>query len=332
MSSDESDDIPLEQMQHRLNASSTIEDQYEADEDEDEPHISHDSNRINGKLRTDDSLEVDIDDDNFNEDDNSEEDYEPEEAEAPDQISHQANVQHHPQNSHDDEDAVEEDEIELEFEDNDQPQLLYQDENGLEQEESDEDDVPLSVRKVVAAPVKQESTEQFSHRSNGHVKHELKEEDMETSDFDDDVPLASIRDIVAKRAAMKAAASTPQKQVRSKVRKAPASRKTPVTKKPRTSAIKSEKVTKTKKPPKSPVKRATKPKKEEESATRKFDIPGQRRETPPDTDPARLFYQSMYNEKMAKGKRSSIAEQWMLRHGLLDIKVAEKILSRLKTK
>lgn len=69
--------------------------------------------------------------------------------------------------------------------------------------------------------------------------------------------------------------------------------------------------------------------KEEDVSARKFERAGQRRETPPDNDPSRLFYESMYNEKLKLGKTSSLAEQWMLRHGLLEEDVAREILEKL---
>lgn len=69
--------------------------------------------------------------------------------------------------------------------------------------------------------------------------------------------------------------------------------------------------------------------KEEDVSARKFEKAGQRRETPGGSDPSRLFYESMYNEKLRLGKRSSLAEQWMLRHGLLEDDVAQEVLEKL---
>lgn len=79
---------------------------------------------------------------------------------------------------------------------------------------------------------------------------------------------------------------------------------------------------------KTPAKRAPRAKKEEDAPTRKFEKLGQRRETPPENDPTRLFYQSMYREKVALGKKSLTAESWMLRNGLLDDSEAKKVMAR----
>lgn len=73
-------------------------------------------------------------------------------------------------------------------------------------------------------------------------------------------------------------------------------------------------------------------KEDDEKPTRKFEKPGQKRETPPENDPARLFYESMYAEKMKRGKRSEMAEGWMLKHGLLDDDVANKIIAETEKK
>lgn len=78
--------------------------------------------------------------------------------------------------------------------------------------------------------------------------------------------------------------------------------------------------------------RVKKEKKEEDVPSGKFEKLGQRRETPPDNDSSRLFYESMYREKVKKGKRSVLAENWLLRHGLLEDRVAKRILAEVGKK
>lgn len=78
-----------------------------------------------------------------------------------------------------------------------------------------------------------------------------------------------------------------------------------------------------------PIAKRQRTAKEEDVSARRFEKAGQRKETPAENDPSRLFYESMYNEKLALGKRSTLAEQWMLRHGLLDDDVAQEVLRRL---
>jgi hypothetical protein len=58
---------------------------------------------------------------------------------------------------------------------------------------------------------------------------------------------------------------------------------------------------------------------------RKFELPGQRREIPGKSEPLRLFYETMYKERIDLGKPSGLAETWMLHHGLLEPKVAARI-------
>jgi hypothetical protein len=70
-----------------------------------------------------------------------------------------------------------------------------------------------------------------------------------------------------------------------------------------------------------------------EGPVRKFELPGQRRETPGKSEPLRLFYETMYKERIDLGKPSELAETWMLHHGLLDPKLAAKVHSaRIRTR
>jgi hypothetical protein len=58
---------------------------------------------------------------------------------------------------------------------------------------------------------------------------------------------------------------------------------------------------------------------------RKFELPGQRREVPGKSEPLRLFYETMYKERIDLGKPSELAETWMLHHGLLEPKMAARV-------
>eukprot|EP00188_Purpureofilum_apyrenoidigerum_P000627 Plantae.Rhodophyta-Purpureofilum_apyrenoidigerum.ctg12875.p2 GENE.Plantae.Rhodophyta-Purpureofilum_apyrenoidigerum.ctg12875~~Plantae.Rhodophyta-Purpureofilum_apyrenoidigerum.ctg12875.p2 ORF type:complete len:194 (+),score=54.23 Plantae.Rhodophyta-Purpureofilum_apyrenoidigerum.ctg12875:177-758(+) len=64
---------------------------------------------------------------------------------------------------------------------------------------------------------------------------------------------------------------------------------------------------------------------------RKFEKPGQRRETPPKSDPLRMFYESMYVEKQRKGVRSELAENWLVMYGVLETDAAAEIVDRRKS-
>jgi hypothetical protein len=63
-------------------------------------------------------------------------------------------------------------------------------------------------------------------------------------------------------------------------------------------------------------------------ASKKFSNPGQRREAPPKGDPLRLFYESMYEEKKRKGQDATLAENWLLIHGLLDEEQAKAVVEK----
>lgn len=143
--------------------------------------------------------------------------------------------------------------------------------------------------------------EPLSHKlqrmSKSEPKLECKLEDDDLYDKQDDIPLAEIGRRRAK--------------ARARARAKKSSRKETVSKKGR-----STKPTKTKR-----VKNE-----DEDKKGKKYEKPGQRRDTPLENDPARLFYESMYREKIRLGKKSTMAEVWMLRHGLLDDATAKKVL------
>jgi hypothetical protein len=63
-------------------------------------------------------------------------------------------------------------------------------------------------------------------------------------------------------------------------------------------------------------------------ASAKFELPGQRKETPATNDPMRLFYESMYHERIKLKNPSFLAETWMLHNGLLPLAVAKKVYDK----
>jgi hypothetical protein len=63
---------------------------------------------------------------------------------------------------------------------------------------------------------------------------------------------------------------------------------------------------------------------------RKFEHPGQRRETPGVNDPLRLFYESMYHERIKLKKPSVLAETWMMHNGLLSPGASAKAFAARK--
>lgn len=63
------------------------------------------------------------------------------------------------------------------------------------------------------------------------------------------------------------------------------------------------------------------------SPVKKYALPGQRRDPPPENDPLRIFYTTMREEKLRKYKRSSaLADEWLMVHGLLDEETARNVL------
>lgn len=58
----------------------------------------------------------------------------------------------------------------------------------------------------------------------------------------------------------------------------------------------------------------------------KFKLPGQKRQTPPETDPLYRFYTSLLRQK----PNSKMALKWCLEHGIFKKKKAEKIQLQLQ--
>ncbi|KAL6755408.1 hypothetical protein V8C86DRAFT_223593 [Haematococcus lacustris] len=61
---------------------------------------------------------------------------------------------------------------------------------------------------------------------------------------------------------------------------------------------------------------------------KEFDMPGQTRDTPPETDSLRKFYTSLLEQK----SDSAMAKKWCLQHGLLELDEAEALLKELGKK
>ena len=100
-----------------------------------------------------------------------------------------------------------------------------------------------------------------------------------------------------------------------KTAKKPAAKK-PAAKKPavkKTTATKKKKATtKTKK--KTAAKKKTKNASEDKEALTKYDLHGQKRDTPDEADPLRKFYASL----RVQNPKSVMAETWLMEHGLLE--------------
>ena len=176
--------------------------------------------------------------------------------------------------------------------------------NTYENDDSEDDDIPLSAQ--IEKINKTTSTAATSTKQKPSVvKTKVKTEDDGWLP-EDDIPLSKLLQ------KMRGASKKPKSKRKSVNNK-------------RTVAKKENDVTK-------PKKKARKQKKEDDVPVRKFEKPGQRRETPPDNDPSRLFYESMYKEKVQLGKKSAVAETWMLRHGLLEDNVATRINKQLRGK
>lgn len=179
--------------------------------------------------------------------------------------------------------------------------------NDFDSEDA-EDDIPLSSRQFRNGAI--------SSYSNGLTSHAATMEDS-----DDDLPLAS-RLTAANSSHSKS--STVKKTSgglstsRGKTSKARTTKTEKIVKREQTVVRRRRRVN-------DGDKKSTKAKKEDEAISRKFELPGQRRDAPPGNDPLRLFYESMYHERMRLGKPSSLAETWMLHHGLLDAKTAVKV-------
>ena len=59
---------------------------------------------------------------------------------------------------------------------------------------------------------------------------------------------------------------------------------------------------------------------------RKFELPGQTRDTPDETDPVRKFYDSLHAQK----PESKMARRWKLQHGLFPKEIAEKEFAKVQ--
>ena len=56
-----------------------------------------------------------------------------------------------------------------------------------------------------------------------------------------------------------------------------------------------------------------------------YELAGQRKDTPSELDPFRMFYESLYHER---GEESEMAERWCVVHGVLEEKTAAGIVKR----
>ena len=118
-----------------------------------------------------------------------------------------------------------------------------------------------------------------------------------SSDSDEDVPLSSLK--------RKSPGGAGASAKRSRLKKAKAKAKP----KPAPKAK-----AKVKSKPKAKAKKAQPAKKAEGGKpSKKFDMPGQKQETPPEGDALRLFYVTAYEEN----SESAMAGRWCMEHGLL---------------
>ncbi len=70
----------------------------------------------------------------------------------------------------------------------------------------------------------------------------------------------------------------------------------------------------------------TKSNKSESRSKAKFDLPGQKKDTPPRSDPLCMFYTSL----LQQNKSSRMALVWCMERGLLDTDEAERLIVILK--
>jgi hypothetical protein len=100
-----------------------------------------------------------------------------------------------------------------------------------------------------------------------------------------------------------------------KTAKKPAAKK-PAAKKPAAKGVKKTTATKTKKAATKKKKTAAKKKKasEDKELLTKYDLHGQKRDTPDEADPLRKFYASL----RVQNPKSVMAETWLMEHGLLE--------------
>ena len=96
----------------------------------------------------------------------------------------------------------------------------------------------------------------------------------------------------------------------------PKTAKKPAAKKPAAKGVKKTTATKTKKAATKKKKTAAKKKKasEDKELLTKYDLHGQKRDTPDEADPLRKFYASL----RVQNPKSVMAETWLMEHGLLE--------------
>lgn len=192
---------------------------------------------------------------------------------------------------------------------NSQPLQSSQEQHSVSEDDSD-DDIPLSSRKVRI------ETSSVSRDTE-------KAEDAMSDDSDDDLPLASR--LVANKS-ISNVPSADKKISKRGVRNSLSKSESKLLKVKK--VAKDEAVVIRRKRVKNEVKKQkVKLSRELETSNRKFELPGQRREVPATNDPLRLFYESMYKERLTMGKPSALAETWMMHHGLLDAKTASKVFA-----
>mmetsp|Transcript_6782 Transcript_6782/g.15003 ORF Transcript_6782/g.15003 Transcript_6782/m.15003 type:complete len:345 (-) Transcript_6782:711-1745(-) len=161
-----------------------------------------------------------------------------------------------------------------------------------------------------------------AHASNGKANH----------DSDSDMPIGALRKTkpAGKAEPVKKAHETAGKKADShKAKEEPRAKKADVKKEPVSpKAVKKEPVS-----PKAVVKRekaenGAAPADKKERIKKEYDMPGQTRDTPPETDSLRKFYTSLLQQRAD----SDMARKWCLQHGLLDREEAEEYLEKLGKK
>jgi hypothetical protein len=211
------------------------------------------------------------------------------------------------------------------------PKEMKSSSNNIKHEASsdEDDDLPLVSRHVAKV---QTSASRLPTTANGAL---TKEEDEYNSD--DDMPL--VRHAAVTNGAPKdkrkgkekvsgAAKSNPVKmKTKAKAKEGVKAKVKPSLRKSTSPAQKGSAKAK----PRASTKQKTNKKDQKtegvDGPVRKFELPGQRRETPGKAEPLRMFYESMYKERIDLRKPSELAETWMLHHGLLDAKLAAKVYS-----
>jgi hypothetical protein len=109
----------------------------------------------------------------------------------------------------------------------------------------------------------------------------------------------------------------PKKTTSTTKKKATAAKKTTATKKKATPAKKKPAAKKKKKTKK---KKTAAKKKTESTPKKEYDLIGQKRDSPDETDPLRKFYESLRKQNPS----SVMAEVWLMEHGLLESPEAQR--------